>query len=185
MGRNYSSTAGSMLLAARVTSSGTTLTLDTTAGLPLPPFHLVLNVGFASEEIVLVTDMVGTSLTVQRAQNGTTASTHAPGTVARHMAVAQDFQEAGDHISASADVHGLAGGAAVVGTTMTQTLTDKTLDGELNTFENLPGGALVDGSVDGVKLGSDIDADTINGRTWFVQPDEPTAVAVGDIWVQT
>jgi hypothetical protein len=41
------------------------------------------------------------------------------------------------HIAASTDVHGLASGAAVVGTTSTQTLTNKTIDADLNTLTNI------------------------------------------------
>lgn len=41
------------------------------------------------------------------------------------------------HIAASTNVHGLSGGAAVVGTTSTQTLTNKTIDGGSNTITGL------------------------------------------------
>ena len=48
------------------------------------------------------------------------------------------------HRAASTEVHGLAVGVAVVGRTTSQTLTNKTIDGDDNTFQDIPGTALKD-----------------------------------------
>lgn len=187
MGRNYSSVAGVMLLQGQITETQTSIVVDTTAGLPPVPYVIVIDYGLASEEAILITAQVGTSLTadatIGRGFSGTIPAQHASGAQVRHMAVSVDFQEAGDHISASADVHGLENGAQVVGTTQTQSLTDKTIDGDLNTLLNIDGGSLKDGTVPGAKLDNDVDAATLNGRTLFVQSATPTANAVNDLWV--
>lgn len=186
MGRNYSSVAGVMLLQGAITETQLSIEVDTTAGLPPVPYVLVLDYGLASEEAVLIEGQVGTSLTVAadgRGFSGTIPAQHGSGAQVRHMSVSVDYQEAGDHISASADVHGLTGGAQVLGDIQTQSMTNKTIDGDLNTLLNVDGSSLKDASVTPDKLTGDIDAATLDGRTWFVQSATPTANAVGDLWV--
>lgn len=128
MARNYSSIASEKQLASNVTNVATQITLDNATGLPTPPFMLVLNPDTAIEEIVLVnTDQSGvTSPTfkVTRAQDGTSAQVHTAGQVVRHMIVGSDLQLVSTHTDSTA-AHGATG--AVVGTTNTQTLTNKTL----------------------------------------------------------
>jgi hypothetical protein len=76
---------------------------------------------------MLVTAMAGDSWTVTRGYDGSTAVAHDLGAKIVHGVSAIDMDEANEHVQASTNVHGLASGAAVVGTTTAQTLTNKTL----------------------------------------------------------
>jgi microcystin-dependent protein len=129
MARNYSSIASEKALAGNVSNIATQITLDNVTNLPSPPYTLVLNPDTAIEEIVTVdADQSGVSaptLKVTRAQDGTTAQTHTAGQIVRHMITGRDLQEAQNHIDNTTTAHGATG--AVVGTTNTQTLTNKTL----------------------------------------------------------
>lgn len=130
MARNYSSIAGVKTLANDITSSSADqLTLsENTDDLPSPPFTLVINPDTAKEEIVtVIADQTGVSeptYKIARGQEGTTPTTHTQNDTVKHMITGRDLQEPQDHITATA-AHGATG--AVVGTTNTQTLTNKTL----------------------------------------------------------
>lgn len=128
MARNYSSTATEKQLASNVSNTATQITLDNATNLPTAPFILVLNPDTNIEEIVLVdadqSGVVSPTFKVTRAQDSTTAQTHTAGQVVRHMIVGSDLQAVSTHTDATA-AHGATG--AVVGTTNTQTLTNKTL----------------------------------------------------------
>lgn len=88
-------------------------------------FTVVINPDTAVEEIVDVTAVSGNTLTITRGvEVDGTGQSHSAGAVVRHMAIGRDFREANDHIETTA-AHGATG--AVVGTTNTQTLTNKTL----------------------------------------------------------
>jgi hypothetical protein len=89
-------------------------------------FTVVIDPDTALEEIVDVTGVSGTTLTIARAidTSPSTGIAHSAGSVVRHMAIGRDFREANVHIESTTG-HGATG--AVVGTTNTQTLTNKTL----------------------------------------------------------
>ncbi len=130
MARNYRSIAEPKTLNGNVTNVATQITLSNVTGLPSPPYVLVLSPDTANEEAVLVTvDQTGVTsptLKVQRAiETGATAQTHTNGNEVRHMIVGSDLQLVHDHLDNTATAHGVTG--AVVGTTSTQTLTNKTL----------------------------------------------------------
>jgi len=154
MGYNYSSVARATELSEAVTGSATLLKVSSVTGLPTVPFTVVVDVATESEEILTVTGVAGLNLTVMRGQDGTAAVPHQVGAVVRHMAVGRDFRQAQDHIDAASNVHGLAGGAAVVGTSSAQTITNKTISGASNTFQAVPGSVLNDGTVVAAKLGT-------------------------------
>ncbi|MGL4178289.1 MAG: hypothetical protein ACRCSN_19715 [Dermatophilaceae bacterium] len=122
--RYYSSTSGEMTLQGAVTASDTSVTVSSTAGLPvLYPYVIIVDYGTANEEILDVTAASGVTLTVVRGRDGSVAQTHALGAKIRHAMTARDLKDSRDHENASSAVHGLNG--AVVGTTDQQTLDRK------------------------------------------------------------
>jgi hypothetical protein len=136
--RFYSSVAQQTTLTGGVTSSGTSIAVASTAGFPGSlPFTLALDYGSSNEELVEVTAVASLTLTVTRAIDGTSGSAHSAGAFVRHVSSARDFTDSRTHEAASTNVHGLSGGAAVVGTTQSQTLTNKTLTRAVGSLQNI------------------------------------------------
>lgn len=134
--RYYSSLAQPTTLTASVNSSATMINVAATTGFPSGlPYTLALDAGGPAEELVDVTAVAGTTLTVTRGVDGTSAQSHGVGAVVRHSSSARDFAESRTHEAATAAVHGVTG--TLVGTTDAQTLTNKTL-----TAPTVAGGAL-------------------------------------------
>jgi hypothetical protein len=128
----YSSTAGTYTLTGAVSASATILVVNSVTGLPTStPFKVVVEPGQPSEEIVKVTAVAGTSLTVVRGWDGTSGATHAAAVEVRHMVTAEDFTLSRAHEDATV-AHGAIG--AVVGTTNAQTISNKDLGDGTNTF---------------------------------------------------
>jgi hypothetical protein len=134
--RNYSSRSQQTTLTAALNASATTMTVQSATQLlggvngasitTTSTFTVVIDPDTALEEIVDVTGVSGTTLTIARAvdTSPSTGIAHSAGSVVRHMAIGRDFREANVHIESTTG-HGATG--AVVGTTNTQTLTNKTL----------------------------------------------------------
>lgn len=155
--RNYSSTAEAKTLSTSINNSETAITINSISTLPSAyPYTLVIDADSPSEEIVTVVESAGgTTLTVVRGQDTTTAIAHDPGAVVKHMITPRDLREPQSHIEASSSyeiknngqdpaittanivktVHGIGSGeGSVVGTAKSQTLTNKTISLTSNTI---------------------------------------------------
>lgn len=107
--RYYSSTATDTSLVDTITSSATTLEVATVAGFPAQfPFTLALDFDAATEELVDVTSASGTTLTVVRGVDGTSAQGHSLGARVKHVISGRDLRETQNHMPAPTGVHGFA-----------------------------------------------------------------------------
>ena len=132
--RKYSSRSQQTTLSAALTSSATSTTVVSGSGLlggitisAGELFTVVIDPDTALEEIVDVSAVSTNTLTIVRGIDGSTGQAHSAGAVVRHMAIGRDYREANTHIESSTGIHGIASTSSVVGTTDTQTLSNKTL----------------------------------------------------------
>lgn len=158
---NYTNTASIAQLGGNMDAITTALSVapGTYTGWPAAPFWGLIARGTASVELVEVTNVAGTTLTVVRAQGGLSASSHSTGDTFEHIipaALPADYEL---HKAASSGVHGVSGD--VVGTAGSQTLQDKTFRGAHRSVfsDALPAG--VSASFESV-------ADNANARDGFV-----------------
>lgn len=154
----YSSVAVPNSIVSTINGAATTATLASApSGYPAQyPFKAVLDPGTPVEEIVYVTNITGVTVTMERGKEGTAAGTHNGGAVFQHMITGEDLQRSRDHEDAVA-AHGATG--AVVGTTNTQSLTNKTLDAT-----NAVAKAAVTGAPAGAFVGT-TDAQALTNKT--------------------
>ena len=92
--RYYSSTAQRTTLSASATAVATTITVNSVTGFPSSfPFTIILDQDTVNEEVCDVTSRSGTTLTVTRGVDGTTATSHGTGASVNHGVSARDFDE--------------------------------------------------------------------------------------------
>jgi len=181
--RNFSSTAVETSLQSSIPAqsqgaSNTSFIVASVSGFPSVPFTLIVDPDTSKEEVVTVTAASSTTLTVTRGEDSTQAVAHSAGAVVRHGVSGRDFREEQTHIAArgydvdqaildlanQTHVHGLAAGdGSVVGTTKTQTLTNKTLTSPIIT-----GGQVGD-------TGITFEGATPDAYETFLQVTDPTA----------
>jgi hypothetical protein len=181
--RNFSSTAVETSLQSSIAAqsqgaSNTSFIVASVSGFPAVPFTLVVDPDTSKEEVLTVTAANSTTLTVTRGEDSTQAVAHSAGAVVRHGVSGRDFREEQTHIAArgydidqaildlanQTHVHGLASGdGSVVGTTKTQTLTNKTLTSPIIT-----GGQVGD-------TGITFEGATPDANETFLQVTDPTA----------
>lgn len=194
--RYFSSIAQRTTLATDVNAGATTIVVAATTGFPASrPYTLVLDVDTVTEEIVEVTAASGTTLTVVRGVDGTSAAAHVTGAVVAHQVTARDLDEPNAHVNASSAVHGLAG--SVVGTTDAQTLTNKTISGSANTVSNVSQASVTNLTSDlaakaalagatftgNVNVVSPTAAGSTGVRQITMSTATPTGGSSGDVWL--
>src|SRR5665647_1347308 len=127
--RYYSSIAQAAQLSGGVNNLVTSIAVSSLVGFPTSvPFTIAVDPSTAYEEIMTVTVVSGTTLTVTRGEDFSTAVSHSAGAEVRHIMSARDLREPQEHIVATQNIHGIGAGNSVVGTGTAQALTNKTLD---------------------------------------------------------
>lgn len=98
--RYYSSIAARTTLAADINDSTTTMGVVAVVGWPGSfPYTLIIDQDTVNEEIVEVTARSGTTLTVVRGVDGSTAIAHTAGAAVNHGVSARDFDEPNLHVN--------------------------------------------------------------------------------------
>lgn len=98
--RYYSSVAQRTSLTSNITNSDTTIVVDAAVGYPSSfPYTLIIDQYASDQEVVEVTARTGTTLTVVRGVDGTTAVAHDAGSAVNHGVSARDYDESNAFIN--------------------------------------------------------------------------------------
>ncbi len=129
MTRRYYRNGQQTALTAPMDAIQTSLEVDQASSFPTQfPYALIVDPNGVLEEVVEVSNAVGTTLTVTRGVDGTTASAHSAGAIVFHGVSARDHDEANAHVNATTNIHGVTGG--LVGLAGNQTIAgDKSFTG--------------------------------------------------------
>lgn len=110
MARRYYRNGQATSLAFPVGALDTTIQVNSATSFPTQyPYTLILEPDGALEEVVDVTNGTGSTLTVTRGVDGTTASAHSAGVQVYHGVSARDPDEANAHVNATTNIHGITG----------------------------------------------------------------------------
>ena len=92
--RYYSSVAQRTTLASSMSDVATTMVVNAAVGFPAStPYTMIVDQDTINEEVVTVTSRSGTTLTVTRGVDGSTAVAHSAGAAVNHGVSARDFDE--------------------------------------------------------------------------------------------
>lgn len=159
MAHNYSNTASKAVLDAPLNSSATTFAVSSFTGYPAAPFWVLMDRDSSSAELMEVTSVAGSTLTVVRGAGGTASTSHASGAFLEHVIPALVPQQSEQHIEATQNVHGVVG--PLVGSQSSGTLSNKTFQGAfVHNYSNAEPSAPAGGFV--------VNEDTGLGRDAFV-----------------
>jgi len=176
--RYYSAIAIDNTLGSSITSTSTSMILNITpVGYPSSfPFVLAVDYNTSLEELVLVTASSGTTLTITRGYNGTTAVSHGVGAVVRHVITAQDMTDAQNHyaLGLTGGAHGVTGALATFLGTPTSTNFAAVLSDETGTgpavFSQSP-------TLNNLSLTGTLNAGGTTGSAGYVLTSSGTGVA--------
>lgn len=94
MPSRYYANGQAKTLSGAITNVSTSLVVNNVTGLPTSfPYTIVIDRGTALEDVMDVTNAVGTTLTVTRSVDGYTAQGHALGARVEHVTTARDYTE--------------------------------------------------------------------------------------------
>ncbi len=159
--RYYSSTATPKTLSVTINAGATSMQLSDAAGLPTSyPYTMAVNFGDSNMELVSVTNAAGTTFDIDRAFDGTSATSHTAGATVQHVSSAIDFADSRAHENASNGVHGLSPTEDLMGTDSAQTLSNKTFINATGSFLDIDINSTASHVVDMVKSPAGTDTNT-------------------------
>jgi len=146
------------------------------------PFTLIIDPDLDTEEVVTVTAATTNVYTITRGSDSSNIALHNTGAVVKHGVSARDYSDSRAHEAASSGVHDVVG--TLVGTSDTQTLTNKTLTSPTINGGSVNGSATV--NITGNITGATVTGTTVNGTTLQHNGRTlPLAIASGSVALTT